>query len=89
MASSKRGAEGLRGADGREEMIDRPMVLQVSLCVRGSDAHALIVSPANIGRTDAPRSIGCWEASKERFESISSVQYRSTIAYEEKLSKLW
>jgi hypothetical protein len=29
MSSSERGAEGLRGVDGREEMIDRPMVLQV------------------------------------------------------------
>ena len=29
MSSSQRGAEGLKGVDGREEMIDRPMVLQV------------------------------------------------------------
>lgn len=33
MSSSKRGAEGLKGEDGREEMIDRPMVLQESVCV--------------------------------------------------------
>jgi hypothetical protein len=33
MSSSKRGAEGLKGEDGREEMIDRPMVLQASVSV--------------------------------------------------------
>lgn len=31
MASSSRGAEGVRGKDGKEEMIDKPMVLQASL----------------------------------------------------------
>lgn len=31
MANSERGAEGVRGKDGKEEMIDKPMVLQVSL----------------------------------------------------------
>jgi hypothetical protein len=29
MASSSRGAEGVKGKDGKEEMIDKPMVLQV------------------------------------------------------------
>jgi hypothetical protein len=30
MATSSRGAEGVKGKDGKEEMIDKPMVLQVS-----------------------------------------------------------
>lgn len=30
MATSTRGAEGVRGKDGKEEMIDKPMVLQAS-----------------------------------------------------------
>lgn len=29
MATSSRGAEGVKGKDGKEEMIDKPMVLQV------------------------------------------------------------
>jgi hypothetical protein len=40
MSSSKRGAEGLRGADGREEMIDRPMVLQVGRSPPIVNGHA-------------------------------------------------
>lgn len=41
MATSSRGAEGVKGKDGKEEMIDKPMVLQASgvavLCVDWAD----------------------------------------------------
>ncbi|KAH8080541.1 Pyruvate/Phosphoenolpyruvate kinase-like domain-containing protein [Filobasidium floriforme] len=38
MSSSKRGAEGLKSEDGREEMIDRPMVLQAERTIREATA---------------------------------------------------
>ncbi|KAJ9098701.1 hypothetical protein QFC21_004349 [Naganishia friedmannii] len=41
MANSERGAEGVRGKDGKEEMIDKPMVLQAQRIIKEAKAAGL------------------------------------------------
>lgn len=43
MKDSSRGAEALKGKDGREEMIDRPMVLQARRILREAQEAGLSV----------------------------------------------
>ncbi|KAI5452133.1 hypothetical protein NCC49_001071 [Naganishia albida] len=46
MATSSRGAEGVKGKDGKEEMIDKPMVLQARRIVKEAKAAGIEIPDA-------------------------------------------